>query len=139
MHYTTSGRRMEFAEAFLDMVAADERILDRIWNSDEARFKLNGHINRHNCVHWTSENPRVILLNEVNSPGVSVWCAISSEGIIGPVFFDSTVNSNTYLQMLRTEFWPRVRGGDYYFLHNGPPPHFSRTVRLWLDQNFGGH
>jgi hypothetical protein len=28
-----------------------------VW-SDEAQFKLNGTVNRHNCVYWSSENPQ---------------------------------------------------------------------------------
>ncbi|UYV74068.1 hypothetical protein LAZ67_11002026 [Cordylochernes scorpioides] len=32
--------------------------------TDEAIFKLNGHINRHNCVYWSSENSQVEIEKE---------------------------------------------------------------------------
>lgn len=132
-------RRLEFSELFLDMVEADATILDRVWWSDEACFKLNGQINRHNCVYWDSENPRVTVEKSVNSPGITVWAAISSLGIIGPYFFEDTVTGEAYRHMLQTFFWPRVQQHDqFYFQQDGAPPHYSRTVRQWLDYNFAG-
>ena len=68
LHDGDSDKRVEFSELFLDMVEADETILDRVFWSDEACFKLNGQINRHNCVYWDSENPRVTVEEEVNLP-----------------------------------------------------------------------
>ena len=43
-----------------------------VW-SDEAQFKLNGTVNRHNCVYWSSENPHIHLGKHVNLPGLTVW------------------------------------------------------------------
>jgi hypothetical protein len=40
-------RRVEFCEKILVMVEEDNSILDKIIWTDEAIFKLNGHINRH--------------------------------------------------------------------------------------------
>jgi hypothetical protein len=48
-------------------------------------------------VYWSDVNPNVISEKDVNLPGVTVWAAISVTGIIGPVFFDGTVNQNNYL------------------------------------------
>jgi transposase len=79
-------QRIEFCEQFLTMVENEETMLDRIIWSDEAMFKLNGHVNRHNCVYWDSDNPHIIMEKEVNAPGVMVWAGIWSEGIIGPFF-----------------------------------------------------
>ena len=50
---------------------------------------LNGHINRHNCVYWSNENPHAILEKDINLPGVTAWAAISCMGVIGPIFFES--------------------------------------------------
>jgi hypothetical protein len=44
-------QRMTFCEQFLNMVEDDQTVVDRIIWSDEAMFKLNGHVNRHNCVY----------------------------------------------------------------------------------------
>ena len=117
----------------------DEAFVDQIWWSDEACFKLNGQINRHNCVYWSSENPRVLVEKAVNLPGITVWAAISSLGIIGPYFFEGTVTADAYLTMLQTFFWPRAQNHqDFYFQQDGAPPHYGLKVREWLDTNFEG-
>ena len=45
-----ADRRLQFAETFLQLVHEDDAFIDNVWWSDEASFKLNGHINRHNCL-----------------------------------------------------------------------------------------
>nr|CAI5830231.1 unnamed protein product [Callosobruchus analis] len=70
-----------------------------IW-SDEAQFKLNGTVNRHNCVYWCEENPHVTIEKAVNLPGVNVWCGLSSRGLIGPFRFEGTVTGINYLTCL---------------------------------------
>ena len=54
-----------------------------------------------NCqVMWTGitactgadENPHFTIMSQLNQPGVTVWGALSSEGVVGPVFFDGTVD-----------------------------------------------
>ena len=64
LHSRDNDRIIQFEEKFLDtirMIGEDETILDRVWWSDEAIFKLNGTINRHNCVYGNLENPRMLL------------------------------------------------------------------------------
>ena len=137
MHCMTETMTEE-SEEFLRMIDQDETVLGRVWWSDEAMFKLNGTINRHNCVYWASENPHASVEKEVNLPGVTCWAAISSSGIIGPYFFETTVNSCTYLDMLENYFLPRVQDEESYFQHDGAPAHYGKDVRTWLDQNFAG-
>ncbi len=138
LHDGDDDRRLQFCEEFLAKLDEEESMLDNIWWSDEAKFLLNGTINRHNCVYWAAENPRVSVEKEVNLPGVTVWAAISSSGIIGPFFFEGTVNGRNYLDMLQTFFWPKVQDQDCYFQQDGAPPHYAREVRHWLDENFPG-
>ena len=134
-----ADRRVEFSEIFLDIMRDDETFQDKIWWSDEACFKLNGHINRHNCSYWSHDNPHVVLEKEVNLPGVTVWAAMSSNGIIGPFFFDSSVTGELYLDMLKTFFFPQVQHErDIRFQQDGAPPHYAYCVREWLDSNFSG-
>ena len=73
-----ADRRLQYAEGFLTLLRQDKFLLDRIWWSDEATFKLNGHTNKHNCVYWT-DNPHMTIEQEVNLPGVTVWAAISPQ------------------------------------------------------------
>ncbi|CAF2547727.1 unnamed protein product [Rotaria sp. Silwood2] len=65
-------RRCEFADIFLNLLADDSSLLNRIVWTDEAIFKLNDHVNRHNCVYYVVENPHVIITQEMNTPGITV-------------------------------------------------------------------
>ena len=141
LHDGDADRRVEFSELLLDMMGNDPTLQDKIWWSDEACFKLNGHINRHNCVYWSHENPRVVIEKEVNLPGLTVWAAISSNGIIGPFFFEGTVNAKRYLDMLETQFFPALNHynqEDIYFQQDGAPCHYAIDVRQWLNNKFPG-
>ncbi|CAI6366393.1 unnamed protein product [Macrosiphum euphorbiae] len=46
---------------------ADPEFFRTVLWSDEAIFKLNGSINRHNCVYWAFENPNLVLQQELMS------------------------------------------------------------------------
>jgi hypothetical protein len=41
---------------------------------------------------------------EVASPRITAWVAISSHGLLGPVLFEETFNSERYLSMLHNTF-----------------------------------
>ena len=59
--------------------------------------RIDGGVNRHNCRLWASEKPDWIITTSLHSPRTTVWAAIWQGGIIGPFFFDETVNSQRYL------------------------------------------
>lgn len=140
LHDGDEDRRMEFAELFTEMLQQEKGLLDRVIWSDEAIFKLNGHVNKHNCVYWCEENPHVTITQEINSPGVIAWCAICSNGIVGPFFFDTHVNADSYLALLKEKLWPAVEhhseAPNLYFQQDGAPPHYAKVVRQWLDEKF---
>ena len=92
-------RQLQFCEWFLHKSEERENFQDSIVWSYEATFKVNGTINRHNCVYWANENPNNVEEKTVNLLGVAVWCSLSSRGLIGPYFFEETVTGQTYLQM----------------------------------------
>lgn len=77
-------RRLQFCEWIQEMVIRKPGFMGSIIWSDEAQFKLNGTVNRHNCVYWGEENPHITIEKAVNLPGVNVWCGLSSRGLIGP-------------------------------------------------------
>lgn len=135
-------RRLQFCETFLAYVNEDPDVVNKIIWTDEAQFKLNGRVNRHNCVYWSDSNPHEILTSEVNSPGVTVWAGICSTGLIGPFFFDGTVDSVKYLAMLQEQFLPAATNlidvNNFHFQQDGAPPHYGLNVRQWLDSTFPG-
>ena len=83
--------------------------LDEIVWTDEATFKLSGHVNRHNCVYWSDRNPHFTITSQLNQPGIIVWAGISSDGIVGPQFFDGTVTGERYLDKLKNFIIPALR------------------------------
>lgn len=133
-------RRLEFCEWFLDAADQDPTLLDQILWSDEATFYLNGHVNRHNCVYWSDTNPHYVIEQELNAPGVTVWRGIWSHGVVGPYFFESTVTSDNYLQMLRNSIIPVVEEHQNFetmiWQQDGAPPHYGQRVREYLDDTF---
>lgn len=78
---------------------------------------------------------------------MTVWAALSSAGVIGPLFFETdgevkTVNSDRYLHLLRNKFILALcrRGihpADIYFQHDGATPHTSGQVFGWLQKPSG--
>ncbi len=72
LHEIDSDRRIKFCEWYSNC-EGDNPAFDRtiLW-SDEATFKLNGHINWHNAVYWASENPFATISDEINVPGICV-------------------------------------------------------------------
>jgi len=46
---------------------------------------------------WASQNQRLTVANQLHLERVTVWCALSSIEIFGPVFIYGTVTSDVYL------------------------------------------
>ncbi len=81
-----SDHRVELCEQHFISKAADPIIYCRILWSNEAIFKLNGQINRHNCVHYDTISPHLIMSAELNVHEVTVWAGICSYRIVGRIF-----------------------------------------------------
>ena len=111
----------------LDLIKIKELLqFDIIINVAQMQLKQvvalvkNSIFNRHNCTYWSQYNPHVILEKEVNVPRITVWAAMSSNGIIGPFFFNASVTGKRYLNMLQTYFFPQVQQQEYiYFQQDG--------------------
>ncbi len=79
-------RRMEFCETLLSLLQDEPDLIGQILWSDEATFKLNGKVNRHNSVYWSTENPNILWEQSMQAEGVTVWVGIWSRGVMGPFF-----------------------------------------------------
>ncbi|CAF4233993.1 unnamed protein product [Rotaria sp. Silwood2] len=102
-------RRSEFCEIWLDKVENDPGLIDRIFWSDEAKFRI------------------------------TVWCGMSSNGLVGPYVFDDTVTGSLYKEMLVEYVWPKLKRKKFYFQHDGAGAHYAIAVREWLDEIFSDH
>lgn len=112
-----------------------------LW-SDESLFHRRGFVNKQNFRWWSRDNPSWYLDNaEVGGPKVMVWAGIIDEEIIGPYFFDNTVNVNTYLEMLQSYLLPELERrnlnvADTIFMQDGAPAHYALAVRQWCNNHF---
>lgn len=72
------------------------------------------------------------------------WVGVIDDTVIGPYFFnDHTVNSRSYLNMLRFFVIPELRRHGInpqtiIFMHDGAPIHVTQPVRSFLDRHFSG-
>jgi hypothetical protein len=51
---------------------------------------------------------RIHMIHEKMHHAPIVWVTISSHGLLGPIFFEETVNTERYLSMLRDTFVPHL-------------------------------
>lgn len=135
-------RRLEFARKMIDMGLQKSIRTKKIWFSDEAHFWLSGYVNKQNYRFWAAENPRIFETTSMKPQRITVWCAISELGIIGPVFLDQNINGERYKRMLLEEFIPFAQGmgaiDDFWFMQDGALPHRTNDVFESLNEHFPG-
>jgi hypothetical protein len=91
-------------------------------------FHLSGTVNKQNFRYWAAENPPELHSRPLHSPKVTVWCTVSSIGVIGPYFFEEggvtvTVTANRYCDMLENFLRPKI--DEYGEEHNLGPTGWS--------------
>ena len=135
-------RRLAFGQRMLRWLDRSKLDSGKIWFSDEAHFWLTGHVNKQNHRFWAKENPHVFQTTSMKPQRLTVWCALSSEGIIGPVFFNGNVNGERYNQMLKEKFLPVAHGlqkvENWWYMQDGALPHRTNQVFETLDEHFHG-
>jgi hypothetical protein len=52
---------------------------------------LDGVVNKQNVLFWVSENVHLIYEMLHHAPRFTMWFAISSHGLLGPIFFEEMV------------------------------------------------
>lgn len=130
------AHRQEFAFRMQVLLEDNENAV--IIMSDEAHFHLDGDVNRQNLRYWSSENPRLVHEKPLHSDRVTVWCATTPHGIIGPYFYENengetvTVNAERYCQMLNTFLRPELRRlqldlENVFFQQDGATAHTARV------------
>ena len=126
-------RRRAMCEVFLQRIRRDPLWLNNVWFSDESHVYLSGKVNKTHCVFWGSQKPDQVLQKPLHSKKVTVWAAMSSQGIIGPFFFEDnegnyqSVTSERYIPILnKFKMCLRRRRQnitDRWLMQDGAPPH----------------
>lgn len=70
--------------------------------------------NRQNCRIWVTEKLEHTQVKPLHPIKVTVWCAITGDVIIGPAFFDHTVNTERYNIMLKEFFFRKIHETQKY-------------------------
>ena len=106
----------------------------------EAIFHLDGHVNRHNAVIWSVQNPHALMeCSNQKKAGVMVWAGLIKDHIIGPFFINGSVTGHVYLQLLQQRVWPALQaimGEEEEFVvyqQHGASAHYETRVRAWFD------
>lgn len=131
-------RRTQFCQWFLDNHNNDEA-MDNIFFSDEAYFHLSGYVNSQNMRWWSAENPHYYVEQPLHPLKVGVWIAICRRRLIGPIFFDGSLNAERYRNEILDPFINQL--DDYelqnaYFQQDGATPHTTNATIQYLQQFF---
>jgi hypothetical protein len=96
------------------MIIENPGLVSNLLMSDEAHFDLSGFVNKQNFRYWSSKNPQRFHERPFQSAKVTIWCAISLFGIVGPYYFEDgdgrtvTVNSQCYVSMFENFLRPEL-------------------------------
>ena len=134
-------RRLEFCEWIRQRVSTNDNFYKQIVFSDEAVFHVNGTVNRHNLHYWNVDNPHVKFERFQDRQSVTVWCMLSSTGVIDYNIDFQTMNGERYCQVLQDKvipFFTQRRHSQKLYQQDGAPAHYSVAARKLLDDNMPG-
>ncbi len=138
-------RRFDFCNFMLNSLHENPDFLNDILWSDECQFTRQGTINTQNTHYWSLENPHRIRPNRHQVRwSVNVWCGIWKNTLIGPFFFDASLTSQSYTEILSgplTDFLDDTVSlrdlSRMWYQHDGAPAHKSAQPCTFLVQTFG--
>ena len=104
-------------------------LVDVMW-TDETYFSGNGMYNRLYTHYWALENPKLFTDAQHQVFGIHVWCAIYSNKLIGPIFYDGILTGARYLQLMPNflENLPVFYLRNACFQRDGAPAHKTSPV-----------
>ncbi|VVC25063.1 Protein of unknown function DUF4817 [Cinara cedri] len=136
-----SIRRLEFIAWFNIKFYDNPLIVNQILWTDESKFTNNGIMNKQNNRYWDNTNPHWSHETNFQIWGINVWCGLVGGKLIGPFFYDGTLNGRRYFNFLTNEL-PRLLDDvsldtqEHVFQQDGAPAHKAIIVRRHLDQIF---
>lgn len=137
------NRRLDYCYWAQGKFLDDRKFLNKILFTDEATFTTNGVVTSQNCRYWATENPHwVINCKDQYSEKVNVWCGILGDRIIGPFFFNNSLNGERLVNFFDTELWDAIENlplnvrQEMFFQLDGASIHYSIIVRQWLNEHF---
>lgn len=140
------SRRLDFARFMTNSDLEDPSFLIKILWTDESKFDKDGITNYHNAHYWAPKADRNPNKKRIKGSqrrfSVNVWMGIIGNHLVGPYFLPDNLNGENYESFLREQFWellediPLNLRQNMWFMHDGCPAHYRRSVREWLDTNY---
>ena len=146
-------QRVNFATRLLAIAYQDDSFLKNIWWTDECNVLLSGHVNKQNMRFLGWHKPEECMQRPLHSEKITVWCAISGHGIIGPYFIEdrhgnnATVTASVYREQVIDRFvgelalFCNVNGiplEDQWFQQDGATSHIGLGNLGYLEDHFQG-
>ena len=147
---TDPGRRIQFCQWLLNK-CRDRRFLHNFLIGDEAGFAMNGSVNTQNVREYAPKGQPPDFFYQRNEcrTRITVWVGLCGNGkLIGPFFFEGSVNGLRYLEMLNEKVFPKLVqlfgdqfDGDHFsrlwWAQDGAPAHRLVPVRNRLAEVLG--
>lgn len=140
---TDFARRLAFCNWVQVKLRANPAFVEMVLFSDEATFLNRGGVNRHNCHYYSDVNPHWKRHQQFQRQwSLNVWAGIVGDCIVGPFFFHERLEGENYLHFLREELpillenVPCNIRQSMWFQQDGAPPHRSRNVTAYLNEQF---
>jgi Mga helix-turn-helix domain len=143
LHGDDFNNRILFCNWLLQKLRDNGDFLKFVMFTDEATFKNNACVNRHNLHYYSVNNPnwsRSIDNQRIWS--INVWGGIVGDNVIGPYFFEGTLDGTAYLNFLRNtlnglmEDVPLNIRQFMWYQHDGAAPHYARNVREFMNNQW---
>ena len=115
-------------------------VLDETFFTDEAWFNLSGYVNSQNSRIWSTDNPFALKETALHPEKIGVWVAISRARIVGPIFFETTVDSNVYCSEIIFPFIAQLNENEInrcFFQQDSATAHTSNHTVKFLNELFG--
>jgi hypothetical protein len=118
----------------------DDDLLDLTIYSDEAWLMLGGYVNSQNFRIWSTDNPHAYLKAPLYPQKIGIWIAVSRRRLIGPIFFNNTINGQRCREQILQNFIQQLDENERnygWFHHDGATSHTTQEDLAFLRQIFG--
>jgi hypothetical protein len=132
------AKTVNYCRWFKNLICGNIGALDQAFCTDEAWFHLSGYVNSQNYQTWRTENPHNYTETSLNPQKIGVWCAISRHRIIGPSFFETTINAEAYQELIQQFIaMLQVDERSCWFQQDSATAHTAASTMEILHEFFG--